>query len=264
MQAHPIRFGRRLAALLPALALASGAALAQPVTLAGDIVDYGYTDQSDKVCCVDVAAVNLLNYADRQPGNGRLVPDGKSIGDQQVDFHKTYDPGLTRSGAGTAELTKGLKDTLHKQGFKATVKSFGTHQLSYDTLITEWQHGEYIILNMREVDRGFGHSVFLWGMNLDKTTPSLGVADPNIEPNSDAATGAGGAVSWSGLSIGQDARGLPDWRIGYGTDPAYAYRVVSFVSVSDISPVPEPATWLLALGGAAVAGAGHVRRRRAV
>ena len=239
--------------------LAGAGAWAQPATLSGPVVDHGFADHP-QVCCVDVAAVNLLNYADRQPGHGDLVPDGRPIGDQQLDFHKLYDPALARNTASTADLVKGLKDTFSQRGFQATVKSFGTNQLSLATLYGEWDAGEYLILNMREVGQGFGHSVFLWGIDRSDETPRLGVADPNIEPNTDPATGAGGAVSWSELGLGTDDRGFPDWRLRYGDDPAYHYRILSLVSVSDISPVPEPATWTLLAAGVAVIGAAHRRR----
>lgn len=64
-------------------------AFAIPITLEGDPVDYSW--DSKKATCVDIAAINLLNYLDRQKGNENLIPDGKSIKDQLEDFHKKYD-----------------------------------------------------------------------------------------------------------------------------------------------------------------------------
>ena len=246
-------------------------AYAAPVTLGGDPVDYGY--ESDKVCCVDVAAVNLLNYLDRFDDTHDLVPDGKSVGTQQEDFHKKYDPRFTKLTASEADLKKGLSDTFRERNFSADVKIFLKPKLSYETLLKEWQEDELIILLGTEVTQGWGHAFFLWGLDDDKTTPRVGVVDPNFHPNTDHVidgknTNSKGAAFWSDVQIGLDAQQLPDWRIKLD-QPAYTYRVgdveeemdartnrfriTGFVSVSDVQRIPEPGVLALCgIGFAAV------------
>lgn len=217
--------------------------IAQTTTLSGPVKDYGFTDKNNSVCCIDVAAVNLLNYLDSQKGNESLIPDGKSIDDQQIDFHKIYDEDFSKTQGSRAELVKALEETLKSRSFNASVKSFLTKDLDYDKLVNEWKHGELIIVLAKEVDQGFGHALFLWGINLDGQSPSLAVADPNIEPNSDFISGMGGMASWSNLAISRDSNNFPDWRIQLTGTETYNYRITSFVSVSDVSPIPEPKVW---------------------
>lgn len=239
-------------------------ALAGPLTLTGDPIDYGY--EGEHACCVDVAAVNLLNYLDNQPGNDELVDDSKSIGDQQDGFHQKYDPEFKKSDAGVADLTKGLKETFKERNFDAKVKTFYTKDLSYAALLKEWQDGELIILLGYETELKWGHALFLWGLEDDPSKPRVGVNDPNIHPNSDhkidgANTGSKGSTQWSDVAIGKDDKGLPDWRIKLEA-PAYEYkfgdliethdaatyhfRITSFVSVSDVkAKVPVGSSLLL-------------------
>ncbi len=261
------------------LALWASHALAQPLTLSGDPVDYGYG--SKRVCCVDVAAVNLLNYLDRFEDTRDLVPDGKSVGAQQEDFHARYDPRFTKLNASEADLKKGLDDTFRERKFSADVKIFLTPKLSYDTLLKEWMDDELIILLGTEVDLGWGHAFFMWGLNEDKTRPRVGVVDPNFHPNTDHVidgkqTKSKGAAFWSDLQIGVDAEKMPDWRISL-EQPEYTYavegveevfpaktnrfRITGFASVSDVRKIPEPD--VLVLCGVAVASAVFVAARKA-
>ncbi|HEY9192114.1 MAG TPA: hypothetical protein VIO81_04525, partial [Methyloversatilis sp.] len=250
-------------------------AYAAPVTLGGDPVDYGY--ESAKVCCVDVAAVNLLYYLDRFDETRDLVPDGTTVGAQQESFHKKYDPGFTKLTASEADLKKGLNDTFRERNFSADVKIFLQPKLSYETLLKEWREDELIILLGTEVTQGWGHAFFLWGLDDDKTTPRVGVVDPNFHPNTHHMidgkdTNSTGAAFWSDVQIGLDAQQLPDWRIKLD-QPAYTYRVgdveeemdaktnrfriTGFVSVSDVNRIPEPGVLALCgIGFAAVLLAG--------
>lgn len=249
---------QRPAALLAFLLFTIPGALAGPVTLTGDPIDYGY--EGDHACCVDVAAVNLLNYLDNQPGNDELVDDNSAIGDQQESFHQKYDPEFKQTDASAAELTKGLKETFKERKFDAKIKTFYTRDLSYAALLKEWQDGELIILLGYETERKWGHALFLWGLEDDPSKPRVGVNDPNIHANSDhkldgANTGSKGSTQWSDVAIGKDDKGLPDWRIQLDA-PAYEYkfgdliethdattyhfRISGFVSVSDVkAKVPE-------------------------
>ena len=65
-------------------------ALGAFISLNGEPVDYGY--ESPKVCCIDVAAVNLLNYLARQPGNSKLIPDGTASGISRRIFTRSMIP----------------------------------------------------------------------------------------------------------------------------------------------------------------------------
>lgn len=238
-------------------------ALAIPLTLKGDPVDYEY--ESDKVCCIDVAAVNLLNYLDHQKGNEELIPIGKSVKDQQEDFHKKYDPTFQKQVGDRNDLKKGLEDTFNERKFNADVKLFLTNDLTYDTILKEWNDDELIILLAREVDQGWGHALFLWGLETDKNNPRLAVTDSNVHPNTDhkidgTNTNSKGTATWSNLSIGVDNNNSPDWRITLN-QPEYTYttgnltetfdavtfkyRITAFASISDVSPIPEPNALLL-------------------
>jgi len=255
-------------------------AFAIPVSLKGDPVDYDSSD-SDKVCCIDVAAINLLNYLDRQKGNENLIPDGKSVKDQLEAFHEKYDSRFQRRVGTRNDLKKGLEDTFKEQEFNADVKLFLTKDLTYDSLLKEWNDDELIILLCREVDRGWGHALFLWGLDTDRKNPRLAVTDPMVHPNTDHKiydkdTNSKGISTWSNLSIGVDKDNSPDWRITLNTpeytytignltetfDAAtYKYRITAFVSVSDVSPIPEPTTLFLFGSGLACIIIGRKRNR---
>jgi hypothetical protein len=251
-------------------------ALGAFISLNGEPVDYGY--ESPKVCCIDVAAVNLLNYLARQPGNSKLIPDANSIGDQQEDFHKKYDPGFQKLEGDRNDLKKGLDETFKERNFTADVKLFLTRDLTYETLLKEWNDDELIILLAREVDRGWGHALFLWGLESDKTKPRLSVTDPNIHPNTNhklngTNTNSKGTATASDLAISTDATNAPDWRITLHqlahtyTDgdlsetfdaATYRFRITAFASVSDVKAIAEPAT--LALFGIGFASLLLIRR----
>lgn len=249
---HPATHTARLFA--GSLLLLAPALLAGPLTLNGDPIDYGY--EGEHACCIDVAATNLLNYLDNQQGNDKLVDDSRSIGDQQEDFHKKYDPDFNNNNGNRNDLGKGLKETFKERGFDAKVKTFLTRDLSYEALLKEWRDGELIILLAQETERKWGHALFLWGLEDDPSRPRVGVTDPNIHSNTDHKlngnnTGSKGSATWSDLAIGKDDNKLPDWRIALDA-PAHTYqhgdlsesfaadryqfRITAFISVSDVKP----------------------------
>ena len=241
--------------------------LAAPICLKGVPVDYGY--ESDKVGCIDVAASNLLNYLDRQKGNENLIPNARSLKDQQEDFHKKWDPKFKTKNGSRNDLKTGLDETFKERKFNADVKFFLTKDLKYETLLKEWKDDELIILLAREIDQGWGHALFLWCLESDKNKPRLAVTDPIYHPNIDHKingknTNSKGVSTWSNLIIGVDDKGFPDWRItlnqpeytyklGNLTETfdatKYNYRIITFASVSDVKPIPEPSTVLLLSSG---------------
>lgn len=226
-------------------------ASAELLTLSEDPVDYEF--ESEKVCCADVAAVNLLNYVDKQKCNEELIEDGKSIKDQQEDFHRKYDPKFTGKWPSSVEIKKAFECTFEERRFNAKVKLFYTKDLKYKTLLDEWNNDELIIL-MAIDDEDLGHTLFLWGLETDVGAPKLSVIDPNFHPNTEHKidgqnTNSKGTSTLTDLNIGVDDKGLPDWRITY-TIPEYTYkigdieetfdkktfnyRILSFISVSDV------------------------------
>lgn len=252
-----------------------------------DPIDYGY--ESEKVCCVDVAAVNMLHRLSRQPGNQSLVPTGKSIKEQQEDFHKKYDPSFSKTMGSLDDATKGVKDVLAERKFAGTVKPFYTKDLSYQKLVEEFQKNAAIMLFCQ--GQNFGHALFLWGVETDLTKPpKLTIVDPNVHPNTEHKidgknTNSKGTATEVAVNIGTDEKGFPKWTITYTapeytyhytyrredgseetigeTFPAvtYTYRITAFLSVSAVKPIPEPATLLLFGTGLSVV-LGFTRGRR--
>ncbi|MDO9285204.1 MAG: hypothetical protein Q7U26_09935 [Aquabacterium sp.] len=268
-------------ALLAGMALCLQAATAAPVTLTGEPVDYAF--EADKACCIDVAAVNLLNYLDRQPGFGKLVPDGRSIEAQQAGFHRRWDPDGNKTAGTRFDLKNALAATFKARDFAADIKLTETKDLSYDNLLKGWNAHDLVILLANEVDLGWGHALLLWGLEDDKTKPRLAAVDPNLHPNTHQRiegrdTGSAGAVVWSNLTIGTDARQWPDWRIRLqapdhtykiGQDEwvydgkTYNFRISEFVSVSNVRAIPEPTGLMLTVQALVIAGAAvSVARRR--
>ncbi|MBL8702957.1 MAG: hypothetical protein JNK67_31530 [Alphaproteobacteria bacterium] len=259
-----------LIVVLTLLLMPSLPAQAGYVTYEGDPVDLSF--ESERVCCVDVAASNMLTYLARHKQGVRdTLKDPKT---EQENFHRSYDPEFKNpTRAGSAEAVAGWKKTLADKGLQGDVKRFLTRELSYETLVKEWKDDELIMLNMASADGTIGHSVFLWGLDDDpkSATPTIGVVDPNVHPNTNhGGAGGKGVVTKSALAIGKDDAGLPEWKI---TVPAgtyeYAdgevftwkettYRIVSFVSVSDVGTIPAPPSLPLF----AAAGAGLLLWRR--
>jgi MYXO-CTERM domain-containing protein len=237
-------------------------------SLTGPPIDYEFGPGN--VCCIDVAAVNLLTYLERI---GKLKPpSGKSPGDQQTDFHHLWDPKDEHPSGGSKEFVDAMTESLRLRKYKANIKKFLTNQLDYSTLVSEWKHGELIVLFLSDRATQAGHAVFLWSLETDlKKTPRVGVVDPNIQPNTDTHVEGetpttvngqpftGGTTTGSDVTIGQDANKLPDWGItleqpaltfGFAdgststvSQKTYRYRVLSFASVSDVTPTscePSP------------------------
>jgi hypothetical protein len=266
---------RRLAVLGIACLLALPAQ-AGFVTNPGDPPDNGYL--SDRVCCVDVAASNILAFLARTKAAVR-----ETLGDpkaEQENFHAAYDPGFTSpGGASAADALKGWRDTLAGKGLRGDVKLFGTRDLSYARLVQEWNDDEMITLLMSSSSGG--HAVLLWGLDDDPNAaaPEIAVVDPNVHPNTNqtvdgTATGATGTSTRVPLTIGTDANGLPSWTFTLpagsytypGTDtefdwPAVDYRITGFISVSDVGKIPVPATAVLLVPG--LAALLLIRRRAA-
>lgn len=238
--------------------------VAKPVTLIGDPVDYAF--EADKACCIDVAAVNLLNYLDRQPGLGKLVADGRSIADQQAAFHRRWDPTETKSAGTRFDLKNALAATFKARDFAADIQLTETKDLGYAQLLAAWNAKGLVILLANEVDLLWGHALFLWGLEDDASKPRLAAVDPNLHPNTHQPiegrdTGSTGAAVWSDLAIGVDAQQKPDWRITLqapdytytvGQDEwlyegkTYKFRISEFVVVSNVRDLPEPASLALA------------------
>lgn len=148
------------------------------------------------------------------------------------------------------------------------MKLFRTKDLTYDSLLKEWNHHELVIFFVKEINKGWGHSIFLWGIETDKNKPRIAVIDPLVHPNTnhkikDQNTNSKGTFTWSDISIGTmsvNNKTLPDWRIKlenkeytYTIDNLtetfeeenFEYQILGFVSVSDVSPIPEPTSILL-------------------
>ncbi|MBM3521880.1 MAG: hypothetical protein FJX57_02895 [Alphaproteobacteria bacterium] len=250
------------------LALLAIPARADFVSLEGDPPDYDYL--STTICCVDVAAGNMLAYLARH--KKRVKDTLKDPKTEQEDFHKRYDPEFKSPGSATADQAKSAwEKTLADKGLEGSVKLFRTGDLSYETLVKEWKDDEIIMLLMSSGGR-IGHAVFLWGLDDDPKAaePEISVVDPNVHPNTDQnvdgkATKSKGTASKVKLAIGKDGAGLPEWRITtpggpyrYPEDPefeyawpAQAYRITAFISVSDVGTIPVPGALLL-LGPAVV------------
>lgn len=248
------------------LALIAVPAHAGFVSLEGDPPDYDFL--SPKVCCVDVAAGNMLAYLARhKKGVKDTLKDPKT---EQEDFHKRYDPEFKSPDAASADQAKSAwEKTLADKGLEGSVKLFRTRDLKYETLVKEWKDDEIIMLLMSS-GSGVGHAVFLWGLDDDPKAekPEISVVDPNVHPNTDQtidgkATKSKGTASKVALTIGTDAGGLPEWRITtpggpyrYPEDPefeytwaAQAYRITAFISVSDVGKIPVPGVALLLAPG---------------
>lgn len=266
---------RRLGSGLAVLLWAAVAA-AKPVTLTGDPVDYAF--EADKACCIDVAAVNLLNYLDRQPGLGKLVADGRRIADQQAAFHRRWDPAETKTTGTRFDLKNALAATFKARDFAADIQLTETKDLGYAQLLAAWNAKGLVILLANEVDLLWGHALFLWGLEDDASKPRLAAIDPNLHPNTHQPidgrdTGSTGAAVWSDLAIGVDAQRRPDWRITLtapdhtytlGQDQwvydgnSYKFRISEMVVVSNVRDLPEPAS--LALAALALLAASTARR----
>ncbi|MEJ5253094.1 MAG: PEP-CTERM sorting domain-containing protein [Chthonomonadetes bacterium] len=253
-----------------------------------DPIDYGY--ESENVCCVDVAAVNMLHRLSKQSGNQGLIPTGKSIKEQQEDFHKKYDPNFSKKMGSLNDAVTGFKEVLAERKFTGTVQPFYTKDLSYQKLVEEFQKNGTIMLTCHS-DKVGGHALFLWGLETDPTKPpKLTIIDPNVHPNTEHKidgknTNSKGTSTEVALTIGTDEKGFPKWTITYTapeytyqytyrredgsqetieeTFPAvtYTYRITAFLSVSAVKPIPEPTTLLLFGTGLSVV-LGFTRGRR--
>jgi hypothetical protein len=272
--------------------LSAAAANAAALTLTGDVVDYGASTPLERysppfpqppprprVCCADIAAVNLLAYLDRQSGLGGVLPPGDfaplDIGEQQEEFHRTYDPTFSTVGATDAEIRNGLESLLRRRGFTSDVKLFEQRQLSYATLLQEWKENELILLTLDSVPSGVGHTVFLWGLEDDPSNPRLAIADSIVHPNTDhrrhqdnarpttlngQAYDGRGTITWVNVNIGTEG-GLPNWTIQL-TNPyslyeyeepfntfkgeefeehTFTWQIEAFISVSDVRPASRAA-----------------------
>lgn len=263
------------------IALAAPGARGGFVTNAGDPPDNGFL--SERVCCIDVAASNVLEFLARskQAVKDALAKDTKT---EQESFHSTYDPTFSSPGvANAADAVKGWRDTLTNKGLQGDVKLFDTRHLDYAALVREWRDDEMIILMMS--GSAGGHAVMLWGLEDDPnaTDPEIAIVDPNVHPNSRQDAG-GTVVTGTGTSTrvpltrGVDDKNFPEWRITVPggshsyplpdgtyevTWPATDYRITAFVSVSDVGKIPTPASGVL-LASALTLAAIVSRRRRAV
>jgi hypothetical protein len=264
------------------IALAAPGARAGFVTNEGDPPDNDFL--SPNVCCVDVAAHNILEFLARSKPAVRekLDPDPKA---EQESFHRTYDPTFSSpKAAGAADAVKGWQDTLAAKGLRGDVKLFDTRELDYAALVREWRADEMIMLMMFSSSVG-RHAVMLWGLDDDPNAaaPEIAIVDPNVHPNSrqDAdgtvVTGTGTSTRVP-LTRGVDSRGFPEWRITVPggshtyhlpdgstydvTWQAVDYRISAFVSISDVGKIPAPASGLL-LASALTLAAIVSRRRRA-
>ena len=168
--------------LLAAVCLtAGGTSHANLVTL-GDPSSYDFSYESDKVCCVDVAVVDMFNYlkSDDYP----IVDPSTSIKDQQESFHKLYDPKFEGKIPGAFTVKDALATHLANRQLKADITVFTTPELDYGKLIQEWQKGEMIILFSFIQNQGnAGHAMFLWGLDDNPKTPRLDIIDPLVHPN---------------------------------------------------------------------------------
>ncbi len=264
------------------IALAAPGARAGFVTNAGDPPDNGFL--SERVCCIDVASHNILEFLARSKRAVRdaLDPDPKA---EQESFHRTYDPTFSSPGAaGAADAVKGWRDTLAAKGLQGDVKLFDTRHLDYAALVREWRADEMIILTMSSASGG--HAVMLWGLDDDPNAaaPEIAIVDPNVHPNSrqDAdgtvVTGTGTSTRVP-LTRGVDSKGFPEWRITVPggshtyqlpdgstydvTWQAVDYRISAFVSISDVGKIPTPASGVLLASALALAAIVSRRRRAA-
>ncbi|AHG90920.1 hypothetical protein J421_3383 [Gemmatirosa kalamazoonensis] len=264
--APPHRGIRR--ALLVGIACLVAIPLPAQDELTGDPIDYGFG--SSRVCCIDVAGVNLLKYLERV---GRITPpSAKPYGEQQENFHKIWDPDFKSPGRTSAQdFQKAMQTSLDSRGYTANVKLFSRRQLDYATLVQEWKNQELIVLFLASGPEMIGHAVFLWGLELDLTKPPrISIVDPNIQPNTGFTDQAGnspttvngkpytgGTASQANLSIGTDPKTkLPVWKftidqpkIVYGFADGstetfdakrFDYQIVGFASVSDVCKKKEP------------------------
>ena len=262
-------------------ACASPGAQAGFVTNAGDPPDNGFL--SDRVCCIDVAALNVLEFLARSKPAVRdaLNPDPKA---EQEAFHKTYDPDFSSPGAaGSADAVDGWRATLTAKGLTGDVKLFATRDLDYAALVKEWRDDEMIILMMSSPTGG--HAVLLWGLDDDPqaAAPEIAIVDPNVHPNSRQPV-EGAVVTGTGTSTrvpltrGVDANGFPEWRItvpagshtyqladGSAYDVEWAakdYRISAFVSISDVGKIPAPGSGILLVSALGLAAFVVARGRR--
>lgn len=240
-------------------------AYTKPDQLFGDPGDFDYGKESDKVCCVDAAVVNMFNYvkSDDLP----IVDPSDSIKSQQESFHKLYDPEFTGKYPSAATIKASIDKHLSNHAITGAVKIFDTKTLDYSNLVKEWQSGELIILLsfIQNLPGTPGHATFLWGLDDDPKNPRLNVVDQLIHPNTNQKipdenyfdTKSKGTSTWANLTIGSDALG-PYWDmslnspkyeydLGQGRSyeyPAaqYQYRVRGFISISDLKALPEPGT----------------------
>ena len=200
-----------------------------------DIPDNDISDEAIEqgAQCAEAASTNIIEYFDAH-GFPNLMPPGQTAEQLMIALADTdYD--LTR----LAGPERGLNYFFKQRGYENRLKAHTVDPISWDSIISEMKKGQLLLISIRVEGETEGHMMTIAGWDA---TPNkqIGVHDINAPvTGSDHTTSVGGTDFYK-LTIDDDG----NMSFKYGGDKVY-----SVTRLTAVSPVPEPATWVVAVFG---------------